>query len=68
MAGIVLGLLLGDIGEAAFVKTMQLTNYNPVALMQRPICGVLITIGILTLVWNIVRETVRALSRRQATA
>jgi putative tricarboxylic transport membrane protein len=56
VAGIVLGLVLGDIGEAAFVKTMQLTNYSLWALMQRPICAVLIVAGLATALWNAYRE------------
>jgi putative tricarboxylic transport membrane protein len=56
VAGIVLGLVLGGIGESAFVKAMQLTHYSLFALMQRPISGVLIAAGALTVAWNIYRE------------
>jgi putative tricarboxylic transport membrane protein len=53
VAGIVLGLVLGDIGEAAFVKTMQLTGYSLAAFLARPVCAVLVGLGLLTLVWNL---------------
>jgi len=53
VSGIVLGLVLGDLGEAAFAKTMQLTNYSLTTLMHRPVCAVLLTVGTLTLLWNI---------------
>lgn len=68
VAGVVLGLVLGEIGESAFVKTMQLTNYNLLVLMQRPICGVLISLGALTLAWNIWREASRTLAGREQAA
>lgn len=68
VAGIVLGLVLGEIGEAAFVKTMQLTDYSLVTLMQRPICAVLLTIGALTVMWNIYRELSKAAARPETAA
>lgn len=52
VAGIVLGLVLGDLGEAAFVKTMQLTGYSLTTFLSRPLCGVLVAVGVLTLLWN----------------
>lgn len=52
VAGIVLGLVLGDLGEAAFVKTMQLTGYSLTTFFSRPLCGVLVAVGVLTLLWN----------------
>jgi putative tricarboxylic transport membrane protein len=53
VAGIVLGLVLGDIGEAAFVKTMQLTGYSLTAFLARPACAVLVGLAVLTLLWNL---------------
>jgi putative tricarboxylic transport membrane protein len=67
VAGIVLGLVLGNIGEAAFLKTMQLNSYSLVAVLQRPICGVLLVLGALTVVWNIYRE-IRRSGREPAVA
>lgn len=46
--GIVLGLILGKIGEQTFAQTMQIVSYDPVALMSRPIAGGLIAIGLIT--------------------
>jgi putative tricarboxylic transport membrane protein len=56
MAGIVLGLILGDIGEAAFSKTMQMFAFDLTIFFQRPIAAVLISAALLTLLVNIVRE------------
>lgn len=56
VAGIVLGLVLGDLGEAAFVKTMQLTGYSLTAFLSRPVCAVLVGVGVLTLLWNFYSE------------
>ncbi len=56
VAGIVLGLVLGDLGEAAFVKTMQLTGYSLTTFLSRPVCGALVTVGVLTLLWNFYAE------------
>lgn len=63
VAGIVLGLVLGDIGEAAFAKTMQLTNYSLITLMHRPICAFLLSVGTLTVLWNIFRQVQKSLGR-----
>jgi putative tricarboxylic transport membrane protein len=56
VAGIVLGLVLGDLGEAAFVKTMQLTDYSLMAFLSRPVCAVLVGLGVLTVLWNFYLE------------
>jgi putative tricarboxylic transport membrane protein len=66
VAGIVLGLVLGEIGESAFVKSMQLTGYSLTAMMQRPACAILLTGGALTLLWNIYREVRRAIRQPAA--
>ena len=56
VAGIVLGLVLGEIGEAAFVKTMQLTDYSLAAFLARPLCGALVALGVIMLLWNVYAE------------
>jgi putative tricarboxylic transport membrane protein len=66
VAGIVLGLVLGEIGESAFVTSMQLTGYSLTAMMQRPACAILLTGGALTLLWNIYREVRRAIRQPAA--
>src|SRR3546814_14624786 len=42
VAGIVLGLILGQIGEKAFAQSMQIVQYDFIALMQRPLPAVLL--------------------------
>jgi putative tricarboxylic transport membrane protein len=53
VAGIVMGLILGGLGESSFTKSMQLLNYDPLALFARPIAALLLTAAIITLIWNI---------------
>ncbi len=53
VAGIVMGLILGSLGESSFTKSMQLLNYDPLALFARPIAAVLLIAAVLTLIWNI---------------
>ncbi|HUF56699.1 MAG TPA: tripartite tricarboxylate transporter permease [Thermohalobaculum sp.] len=55
-AGIVLGLILGEIGEAAFAKSMQLMDYSFLAFFQRPICAVLLILGMFAIVTSIIGE------------
>ncbi len=57
VAGVVLGLILGDLGEAAFVKSMQLMHYNFFGFFARPIAAVLIGLGLVTIVVNILRPS-----------
>ena len=54
--GIVLGLILGKIGEQTFAQGMQMTAYDPVAFMSRPICAILIIAGALTMVTSMYRS------------
>lgn len=49
-AGLVLGLVLGDLGESSFVKSMQLMQYDWTGFLGRPISAVLIIAGLLTIV------------------
>jgi putative tricarboxylic transport membrane protein len=53
VAGIVMGLILGGLGESSFAKSMQLLNYEPLALFSRPIAAFLLTAALLTLIWNV---------------
>ena len=55
-AGIVLGLILGDLGESAFAKSMQLMDFDPLGFFQRPIAAVLIVLGIVAIVSAVVSE------------
>jgi putative tricarboxylic transport membrane protein len=56
VAGIVLGLVLGNLGESSFAKSMQLLDYNILALFTRPIAAVLLSIALLTAIYNIIKE------------
>jgi len=53
VAWIILGVILGKLGESAFVKAIIIIEYNWVGFFTRPVCAVLMVGGILTLVWNI---------------
>ena len=55
-AGIVLGLILGKLGESAFTKSMQLMDYDFFAFFGRPIAAVLLILGVLAIVTSIVGE------------
>jgi putative tricarboxylic transport membrane protein len=55
VAGIILGVILGKIGESAFVKAVIIVNYNWFGFFSRPVCAVLMVAGLLTLGWNIYR-------------
>lgn len=59
VAGIVLGLILGRIGEQNFAQAMQLVHYDPGVFFSRPIVAVLMGGGLLTLVANIVKAVRR---------
>jgi putative tricarboxylic transport membrane protein len=62
--GIVLGLILGKIGEQNFAQGMQMVHYDLVAYMSRPICFILIVAGALTLGTSVYR----ALTANRASA
>jgi len=53
--GIVLGLILGQIGEQNFAQGMQMVHYDLGTYFSRPICAVLIAAGALTLGSSILR-------------
>ena len=51
--GIILGLILGRLGESAFVKSMQLMDYDIFGFAGRPIAAVLIALALLTVALNL---------------
>lgn len=53
--GIVLGLILGKIGEQNFAQGMQMVHYDVFTYFSRPICTLLIIAGTLTLLSSIYR-------------
>lgn len=66
VAGVILGLILGGIGESSFTKSMQMLDYNVLLLFTRPITAALVGVALLTIVWRLV-EAVRS-SRRHRIA
>lgn len=63
IAGIVLGLILGEIGESSFAKSMQMLDYDILGLFTRPIAAVLLALAIATVGYNIVQATRKAVLR-----
>jgi len=55
VAGIVLGVILGDLGEAAFVKSMQIMRYDLFGFFLRPVAATLLIAGLGTIIFNLVR-------------
>ena len=53
--GIVLGLILGKIGEQNFAQGMQMVHYDLGAYFSRPICSLLIAAGVITLLSSVYR-------------
>ena len=53
--GIVLGLILGKLGEQNFAQAMQLVSYDYVAFATRPIVAILLLAGIATILTNVYR-------------
>ena len=51
--GIVLGIILGKIGEQNFAQGMQMVHYDLSTYFSRPICLILIVAGVLTLLAGI---------------
>lgn len=55
-AGIVLGLILGKLGESAFSKSMQLMDYNVLGFFDRPIAATLLVVGVVVIVTGVLSE------------
>ena len=53
--GIVLGLILGKIGEQNYAQGMQMVHYDMTTYFSRPICTILIIAGTLTLAAGVYR-------------
>jgi len=56
VAGIVLGLILGKIGEQNFAQAMQLVSYDMGDFLTRPIVAILLLAGASTILVSIFRE------------
>ncbi|MGD1876574.1 MAG: tripartite tricarboxylate transporter permease [Kiloniellaceae bacterium] len=55
-AGIVLGLILGELGESAFSKSMQLMDYDFLGFFSRPISAGLLLLGAFTIITSVISE------------
>jgi putative tricarboxylic transport membrane protein len=55
VAGIVLGVILGRLGEQNFAQAMQILSYDMGAFISRPIVALLIGAGVLTIATNVYR-------------
>jgi len=53
---LVMGVILGQIGEDTFSRSMVLLDYNVFALFTKPISAVFMTAGLLTIIMNIARH------------
>ncbi len=51
--GIVLGLILGGLGETSFATSMQMLGYDVLALFERPIAATLLVLAIGTVAYNL---------------
>lgn len=49
MAGVVLGVILGDIGEGMFVRSMQLFNYDATGFLHRPVSATLLALTLVSI-------------------
>ncbi len=67
VAGIILGLVLGEIGESSFVKSMQLMDDNVLGFFERPIAAALILAALASFTWQIAGPLVRRSWRSAAT-
>lgn len=59
VAGIVLGLILGKIGEQTFAQAMQMLHFEWTGFGNRPIALVLLIAGFLTVAGSIYRSLIR---------
>jgi putative tricarboxylic transport membrane protein len=53
--GVVLGLILGKIGEQTFAQGMQMVSYDVGTFVSRPIVAILLLAGIATLLTSAYR-------------
>lgn len=55
VAGIVLGLILGKLGEQNFAQAMQMVSYDFGVFLSRPIVAILLLAGLATIITNMIR-------------
>jgi putative tricarboxylic transport membrane protein len=56
VAGIVLGLILGKIGEQTFAQAMQMLHFEWSGFFDRPIAFGLLVVGVITLLGSVYGE------------
>ena len=57
MPGIILGVILGNLGESAFVKSMQLLDYKWLGFFGRPVSAILLSAALVILFFNLLGPT-----------
>ena len=62
--GIVLGIILGKIGEQNFAQGMQMVHYDLLTYLSRPVCLILIIAGSLTLLSGIYKAVSTSLNSK----
>jgi len=53
---LVMGVILGDIGEVNFYRSMVVFNYDILGFSKRPIAATIIILGLITIILNIIRH------------
>ena len=53
---LVMGVILGQIGEDTFSRSMVLLDYNVFALFTTPISAIFVSAGLITITMNIIRH------------
>lgn len=56
LLGIVMGVVLGQIGGSAFRKAMIMVDFNPADFFLKPISCTLILLGIASILYNFIRQ------------
>lgn len=56
MAGLVLGVILGNIGESAFVKAMAIMDYEILGFLDRPLAMALLIAAAASIVFSVYRN------------
>ena len=56
VAAIVMGVILGKIGENSLAQALTMLDFNYLGFFQEPVSAVLVVAGIMTIVWNLTRR------------
>ena len=62
---IVMGVILGQLGENSFAQAMTMLNYSFLGFFENWISGVFIGVGLLTVAWSIGRRAIYFIHRTQ---